>query len=87
MQTATAKQLTTEEPVMPEPDDELPDLIMPQNQESAVTGEVLAEVAEEMEVQTVPEQVKSHIDMDWQLEAISQQKRRWNILTCALQLE
>lgn len=75
MQTATAKQLTTEEPVMPEPDDELPELIMPQNQEPAVTGEVLAEVAEETGVQPEPEKAESHIDMDWLKESL--EKLNW----------
>jgi len=75
MQTATAKQLTTEEPEMPEPDDESPELIMPQNQEPAVTGEVLAEVTEETGALPGPAQTESKIDMDWLRESL--EKLNW----------
>jgi hypothetical protein len=45
METATAKRLTTGEPdtVLPTPDDELPELIMAQNQESVVTEKAAVE--------------------------------------------
>jgi hypothetical protein len=43
METARTKRLTTGEgePMMPEPDDELPELIMPQNQEPVVTEKAM----------------------------------------------
>jgi hypothetical protein len=43
METATAKRLTTAETVLPTPDDELPELIMPQNQEPVVTEKAIKE--------------------------------------------
>jgi len=74
METASAKQFTAgeAEPVMPEPDDESPDLIMPQNQEPAVTS--LVKVAEETHTQSAPEETKSHIDMDWLKESLEELK-------------
>lgn len=49
METARTKQLTIgrEEADLPMPDDELPDLIMPQNQEPVVTEEVIEETKEQ----------------------------------------
>lgn len=43
METASAKRLTVGETVLPVSDDELPELIMPQNQEAVVTEQVKAE--------------------------------------------
>lgn len=55
METATAKRLTTAETVLPTPDDELPELIMPQNQEPVVTGKAMNGESKAPETNLEPE--------------------------------
>jgi len=63
METASAKRLTTTEAELPVPDDELPELIIPQNQEPVVTEETKVE----------PERNEpSVIDMDWLKESLEE---------------
>ena len=72
METASAKRLTAVEPALPEPDDELPEVIMPQNQESVVTKEALAEKQEQKELGSSqrPKEVatESRVESDFELE-------------------
>jgi len=64
METANSKRLTTTAE-LPVSDDELPELIMPQNQEPVVTEEIKAEVEPEQNEPSV-------IDLDWLKESLEE---------------